>query len=142
MFVNQSIDRSRFLTGLQCELRKEPCMPNPCENSAPCLKQGHSFQCLCPPNKHGKRCELDKHGGCDPNSCDNGGSCQLQQNNSPSGNAYFCLCRPGFYGSRCQTAMDACKPNPCQVIVTQQMSSQLVPLPNISILLPRTVANA
>lgn len=43
--------------------------PNPCENSAPCIKQGSGYYCVCPLNKYGERCELDKTSSCDPNPC-------------------------------------------------------------------------
>ena len=98
------------IVGASCELRKEPCQPNPCAGvGSVCTKQGFDFQCTCPPHLHGKRCELERSSACRSNPCKNGGSCQ---ENAQAG-SYFCLCRPGFFGNQCQAASDACRPNPC-----------------------------
>ncbi|ODM97824.1 Cadherin-related tumor suppressor [Orchesella cincta] len=96
-------------TGSNCQLRKEPCQPNPCESGASCIKQGYDFVCICPAHRNGKRCELERSSACQSNPCKNGGSCQENQQSG----TYFCLCRPGFFGNICQTASNACKPNPC-----------------------------
>jgi protocadherin Fat 4 len=95
--------------GSNCQLRKEPCQPNPCESGGTCIKQGFNFTCICPPQRQGKLCEVERSSACESNPCQNGGSCQDNQ----QAGTYFCLCRPGFYGNLCQTASNACKPNPC-----------------------------
>jgi len=95
--------------GANCQLRREPCQPNPCGSGGTCIKQGFNFTCICPPDKQGKLCEMERSSACESNPCQNGGSCQENQ----QAGSYFCLCRPGFYGNLCQTASNACKPNPC-----------------------------
>ncbi len=98
--------------GPKCEYRKEPCRPNPCEGGGSCSKSGFGFQCSCPSNRHGKRCELEKSNACQSNPCKNGGSCKQE---TTGGSSFFCLCRPGFLGRTCQvSATNLCKPNPCQ----------------------------
>ncbi|KAK9886911.1 hypothetical protein WA026_019169 [Henosepilachna vigintioctopunctata] len=96
-------------TGDNCEKRQDPCSPNPCKNNSQCRKQGFNFQCICPPQKDGKYCELERGDVCLNNPCRNGGSCRP----SPDGSSFFCLCRPGFRGNQCEALADSCRPNPC-----------------------------
>lgn len=37
--------------------RADPCANNPCSNGGTCMVVGDSFQCNCPPNFKGPRCE-------------------------------------------------------------------------------------
>ncbi|XP_055376378.1 cadherin-related tumor suppressor [Condylostylus longicornis] len=95
--------------GQQCEQKQDPCSPNPCQANAECRKQGREFQCICPVNREGRYCHLEKGDLCKQNPCKNGGSCQA----SPDGVSYFCLCRPGYRGNNCEYLTDSCRPNPC-----------------------------
>ena len=96
-------------TGPRCERRQEPCSPNPCYAGGTCRRHGFDFQCICPPTRDGKLCELERGDACQGNPCLNGGSCR----ESPDGASFFCLCRPGNRGNRCESAADSCRPNPC-----------------------------
>ena len=95
-------------SGARCETQKNPCIPNPCEDSGQCFQQGDTFRCLCPPLRGGKTCQIEKTNACLPNPCLNGGSCQNGKKNG-----FFCLCRPGYQGKLCQTIVDTCRQNPC-----------------------------
>nr|CAH7769494.1 unnamed protein product [Callosobruchus chinensis] len=94
--------------GSTCDKRLDPCLPNPCKLGAQCRRQGFSFLCVCPPNRDGRQCELEKGDACSQSPCQNGGSCR----ESP-GSSFFCLCRSGYRGNRCEILADSCRPNPC-----------------------------
>ncbi|VEN50001.1 unnamed protein product, partial [Callosobruchus maculatus] len=94
--------------GPTCDKRLDPCLPNPCKLGAQCRRQGFSFLCVCPPNRDGRQCELEKGDACSQNPCQNGGSCR----ESP-GSSFFCLCRSGYRGNHCEILADSCRPNPC-----------------------------
>lgn len=97
-------------TGQTCSQRQDPCSPNPCQAGGTCKKSGGGeFQCLCPPLREGKFCELKRNDACYDNPCRNGGSCR----ESPDLSSYFCLCRPGYRGNQCEITSDSCRPNPC-----------------------------
>lgn len=96
-------------TGKTCSQRQDPCSPNPCQAGGTCRKNGLEFQCLCPPLREGKFCELKRNDACYDNPCRNGGSCH----ESPDLSSYFCLCRPGYRGNQCEITSDSCRPNPC-----------------------------
>jgi Notch-like protein len=53
-------------TGQRCEVRPDPCSPNPCMNGQ-CVAQGTSYNCICPPGYSGQRCE--NANPCMPNPC-------------------------------------------------------------------------
>ncbi|CAH0559968.1 unnamed protein product [Brassicogethes aeneus] len=96
-------------TGQNCNKRQDPCLPNPCKSGGQCRRQGFNFQCICPSNKDGKYCELERGDACSENPCQNGGSCR----ESPDGSSFFCLCRSGYRGNQCEALADSCRPNPC-----------------------------
>ncbi|XP_066141158.1 cadherin-related tumor suppressor isoform X1 [Euwallacea fornicatus] len=96
-------------TGTACEKRQDPCLPNPCKNSGQCRRQGYTYHCVCPHNKDGRHCELERGDVCSGNPCQNGGTCK----ESPDGSSFFCLCRSGYRGNQCEALADSCRPNPC-----------------------------
>ncbi|XP_061190054.1 fibropellin-1-like [Saccostrea echinata] len=49
---------------------------------------------------------------CNPNPCQNGGSCD--ESNPPAGSKYVCTCPTGFSGDRCETSTDFCANSPCK----------------------------
>ena len=95
--------------GDRCQIQKNPCVPNPCEEGGQCFQEGDSFRCLCPPLRGGETCQIQKTNACLPNPCLNGGSCQ----NNAREDGFFCLCRPGYQGELCQSIIDTCRENPC-----------------------------
>merc|ERR1712106_155760 len=54
--------------GSSCQLKS-----NPCEGGAQCIQEGYDFQCICPQQRTGKRCEIQKKNSCLRNPCENGG---------------------------------------------------------------------
>ncbi|XP_014481173.1 PREDICTED: cadherin-related tumor suppressor [Dinoponera quadriceps] len=95
--------------GDRCEKRQDPCSPNPCLLEGQCRRLGYDFQCICPIDRDGKLCELERGDACASNPCRNGGSCQK----SPDSFSFFCLCRAGYRGNHCEAVSDSCRPNPC-----------------------------
>lgn len=95
-------------TGHNCQLRQDPCVPNPCQAGGSCARKSFNFVCTCPPTRQGQQCEFDKTNACDNNPCRNGGSCQTTLEGG-----FFCLCRPGYRGMQCELITESCKPNPC-----------------------------
>ncbi|XP_066585244.1 cadherin-related tumor suppressor [Prorops nasuta] len=96
-------------TGEKCEKRQDPCSPNPCSMGGQCRRLGYDFQCICPIDREGKLCELERGDACASNPCRNGGSCRK----SPDSFSFFCLCRAGYRGNHCEAVTDSCRPNPC-----------------------------
>ncbi|XP_076279539.1 cadherin-related tumor suppressor fat [Lasioglossum baleicum] len=96
-------------TGERCEKRQDPCSPNPCLLGGQCRRLGYDFQCICPIDRDGKLCELERGDACASNPCRNGGSCRK----SPDSFSFFCLCRAGYRGNHCEAVTDSCRPNPC-----------------------------
>ncbi|KAA0192694.1 hypothetical protein HAZT_HAZT002492 [Hyalella azteca] len=103
-----SCECKQGFTGAFCELRQDPCAPNPCQAGGTCGRKGFNFICACPPTRQGQQCEFDKMNACDNNPCRNGGSCQTTLEGG-----FFCLCRPGYRGMQCELVTESCKPNPC-----------------------------
>ncbi|XP_023230562.1 cadherin-related tumor suppressor-like, partial [Centruroides sculpturatus] len=95
-------------SGPQCQYQEDPCAPNPCLSGGVCHHDGYDFQCLCPPQYQGKRCESVRTDLCANAPCKNGGTCEEAPNGS-----FFCLCRPGFRGALCEQTTDNCRPNRC-----------------------------
>ncbi|XP_076252739.1 cadherin-related tumor suppressor fat isoform X2 [Rhynchophorus ferrugineus] len=96
-------------TGTTCNKRQDPCLPNPCKNNGQCRRQGFNYHCVCPHNKDGKHCDMERGDICSENPCQNGGTCK----ESPDGSSFFCLCRSGYRGNQCEALADSCRPNPC-----------------------------
>ncbi|KAM7290981.1 cadherin-related tumor suppressor [Ixodes scapularis] len=99
-------------SGLQCQDQLDPCSPSPCSEGSTCRIDAATtvgFQCLCPEDREGERCERPRRNSCASAPCKNGGSCR----EAPAG-SFFCLCRLGFKGSLCEQAADGCRPSRCR----------------------------
>ncbi|KAK2725567.1 cadherin-related tumor suppressor-like [Artemia franciscana] len=109
MVKNEYSCSCRFgFSGQKCDLRQDPCSPNPCENGGSCTKSGKDFKCICTAVYHGRTCDTVKPKICEANPCKNGGTCQETRDGG-----FFCLCRNGFRGLGCEITSDSCRPNPC-----------------------------
>ena len=77
--------------GRFCQVQKNPCSPNPCQEGQCVAREGGAgFRCLCPPLRSGERCEITKTDACQRNPCLNGAQCH----NTKSG-GFICFCRQG-----------------------------------------------
>lgn len=76
------------------------CLPEnaPCDATLPCCD---GFQCV------DGTCQPNVSNPCEPNPCQNGGTCE----NNP--NSYTCGCLAGYTGTNCETEIDECASNPC-----------------------------
>nr|XP_015205333.1 PREDICTED: protocadherin Fat 2 [Lepisosteus oculatus] len=99
----------RRVTGIyQCCSPTESCSFEPCQNGGTCTTQSNGeFQCSCPPQYFGSRCEADND-PCQSQPCANGGVCVAE------GQGYICHCPEQNTGSRCESHIDVCSPNPCE----------------------------
>ncbi|CAF2519254.1 unnamed protein product [Rotaria sp. Silwood2] len=93
------------------------CLVNPCLNGAFCLTVfGGDSRCVCQTGYTGLLCDyaalivLPLPNQCQPNPCQNGGTCYLRQG------TFGCSCPVGFSGVCCEinlAASNPCYTNPC-----------------------------
>ncbi len=115
-------------------------MPNPCQNSAPCIEQYNAaFLCTCLPGTTGPKCETNltacssscKFGECLGQLCQcvagyTGPRCDIDisecgakpcqnggQCSEPFLNMYACTCPPGYTGQNCDLRPQICDSRPC-----------------------------
>eukprot|EP00095_Tigriopus_kingsejongensis_P010554 maker-scaffold421_size176100-snap-gene-0.22 protein:Tk10554 transcript:maker-scaffold421_size176100-snap-gene-0.22-mRNA-1 annotation:"hypothetical protein DAPPUDRAFT_308094" len=80
---------------IDCE--ENPCVRMPCSNEGSCSVKNQGFECECPPEFTGRRCQR-KRNHCHPNPCKNKGQCQIARNE----NSFTCSCPVGFFGRLCE----------------------------------------
>ena len=105
----------------------DECLPNPCKFGGVCNDRLHNYTCDCPtgyqtsysflplphcPDSPMGGCETylpqcEEINDCNPNPCNNVGSCVDALNN------YTCFCAAGFKGRNCSVNIDECAPHPC-----------------------------
>ncbi len=78
--------------GEQCQVNKDECLPNPCQNGGECLDGVAAYECRCAAGFSGKNCETVKIATCSEHKCQFG-VCE----DGPGG--YVCKCKDGFSGS-------------------------------------------
>ncbi|XP_048590163.1 protein eyes shut homolog [Nematostella vectensis] len=100
-------------TGKNCEINIDDCASRPCLNGGLCVDGVNSYSCLCQPDINGDNCEIVTPNRCQPNPCENGGTCDRTVGNDGSRSNYSCTCVSGYTGRNC-TERDLCEPeNPC-----------------------------
>lgn len=87
--------------GTVCREIDNPCIENPCQNGATCVKatdaeKDRNFRCLCPPGFSGEDCQHDEAHPCKNVDC-NQGTCRPHG----SDGGYYCDCDAGWKGSEC-----------------------------------------
>ncbi|XP_071950627.1 IgGFc-binding protein-like [Antedon mediterranea] len=83
-------------------LENDPCVPNPCAQSAACeVIDAENYDCICPDGFIGMNCEFVDPCGSLP--CENGGMCNLINETS-----YYCVCAYGFRGETCEEEEAVC----------------------------------
>ena len=77
-------------SGQRCEINRNDCEPNLCQNNGTCVDGVANYTCNCLPEFMGRHCE-DEYDACASLPCQNGASCittRPQQN-------FYCECLPG-----------------------------------------------
>lgn len=86
--------------GTLCEI--DPCASNPCLNNGTCVHSQDGYQCTCPLNTRGARCQYTNP--CLQTPCKNGGVCSWPANSTTH---YACDCplaaQNGYSGQNCTT---------------------------------------
>ncbi|XP_019627708.1 PREDICTED: uncharacterized protein LOC109472382 isoform X32 [Branchiostoma belcheri] len=105
-----------YVNGTGCS-DTDGCSSNPCDKNATCTDNpapALDATCSCSTGYTGDG--LVSGTGCsdicDPNPCENGGTCTKR------GNSYNCKCSPGYAGRNCEKDIDACSAKPCHVQAT------------------------
>lgn len=94
-------------TGANCQ--EEAVTPQCYNGGTPVNIPNHDPPCICPAETIGDRCQLYIR-RCDPDPCQNGGTCTDQEGDGPEG--FQCLCSDGFVGAECEI-VDHCASQPC-----------------------------
>ncbi|KAH7640703.1 DNA repair protein Rad9,Rhp9 [Dermatophagoides farinae] len=81
--------------GIDCEINKDDCQINHCQNGGICIDEINSYSCQCIYGFEGKMCQylIDP---CISSPCRNGATCLKKSNDS-----YICECTIGWLGERC-----------------------------------------
>lgn len=65
--------------GSTCDVRVDPCSPNPCQNGGNCTDQGsNTLKCACTSNYTGSTCDI-RFDPCSPDPCEHGGTAQIRE---------------------------------------------------------------
>ncbi|CAG5127770.1 unnamed protein product, partial [Candidula unifasciata] len=85
--------------GKSCQIRpRDPCTPNPCENSGRCTVSSgvKGYECKCQGPFTGDNCEIKSRGSCLSSPCRNMATCIEVPPHS-----FTCHCLPGWQGHYC-----------------------------------------
>ncbi|XP_071853924.1 uncharacterized protein [Apostichopus japonicus] len=102
-------------SGVLCNVREDPCRPDPCQNEAICLDipaNQRPYLCVCLMGFFGNECQLTRS-VCENLPCRNGGTCN--QFISDGIRFFSCDCPDGYTGPTCEETDDPCSPDndPC-----------------------------
>ncbi|XP_029904248.1 lactadherin-like isoform X1 [Myripristis murdjan] len=106
-----------LLLGL-CSVRGDYCEVNVCQNGGTCVTGvgEDPFICICVDGFGGNTCNLTETGPCNPNPCENDGSCEVitPTRRGDVFGEYICKCQLGFDGAHCQINENDCASQPCK----------------------------
>ncbi|XP_022082334.1 uncharacterized protein LOC110974776 isoform X2 [Acanthaster planci] len=116
--ISESLTAYRCLctecfTGNRCELPRDACDGNTCQNGAACAALPGSctqYECQCPGCFIGQFCER-RVDSCENNQCANGAVCVSSSQNCIE---YTCQCPPCYAGQFCDIPISACANHGCQ----------------------------
>ncbi|KAL3990494.1 EGF-like domain family protein [Acanthocheilonema viteae] len=94
--------------GKFCDKEMNLCKLSPCLNGGNCTMSKSKYNCHCPIDFVGSRCQALKSSKCIPSPCENGANCTIVQN------TFKCDCPPHFGGILCDIQKDMCELNPCK----------------------------
>ncbi|XP_071785176.1 uncharacterized protein [Asterias amurensis] len=100
-------------SGDNCEIARDACQGNTCQNGAVCAAQPGSctqYECQCPACYTGQSCQTLVN-SCDNNQCANGAACAPAAEGCVE---YTCQCPPCFTGRYCTIPISACDSSSCQ----------------------------
>ncbi|XP_033625807.1 mucin-17-like isoform X2 [Asterias rubens] len=100
-------------SGDNCEIARDACQGNTCQNGAVCAAQPGSctqYECQCPACYTGQSCQTLVN-SCDNNQCANGAACAPAADGCVE---YTCQCPPCFTGRYCTIPISACDSSSCQ----------------------------
>ncbi|XP_059088020.1 agrin-like [Tigriopus californicus] len=80
---------------VDCE--ENPCVRMPCNQEGSCSVKNQGFECECPSEFTGRRCQR-KRNQCHPNPCKNKGQCKMNKAQT----TFTCSCQTGFFGRLCE----------------------------------------
>ena len=60
-YIHYTVPAQDGFTGDRCETDIDECVNSPCENGGTCVDDINSFQCTCPDDTTGYRCETGKN---------------------------------------------------------------------------------
>lgn len=96
------------MTGKNCEIDIDDCLPQPCKNHGHCTDELNGFHCDCNGTGFtGNFCEVNID-ECDSAPCVNNATCLDEVND------FACDCVPGYAGKMCEIDIDECDSSPCQ----------------------------
>lgn len=101
-------DCSKGFTGSRCEVDKDDCQSQPCQNGGKCIDGMGAFQCDCSDTGYeGTACQLNIDECSVHGPCQNGATCH------DTYGSFTCECATGFGGYNCAKAVNECVPQPC-----------------------------
>uniref|UniRef100_A0A3Q3XCW7 Delta-like protein n=1 Tax=Mola mola TaxID=94237 RepID=A0A3Q3XCW7_MOLML len=99
--------------GTHCEIQRNKCASQPCQNGGHCHAMLDGFVCQCPLEFAGQLCEISSWSSsdpCDPDPCENEAKCHGMDQD------FYCACPEGYEGKTCGQLKEHCRTTPCQVI--------------------------
>ncbi|KAL2083221.1 hypothetical protein ACEWY4_020994 [Coilia grayii] len=98
------------IPGSLCDVRKLPCLPNPCKNGGKCTETAEGYACTCPEAFLGPHCDTELNSTCATHGCQPEPTCSDEEHPS------MCVCEeggPAGSGRQCRRVRQPCASSPC-----------------------------